>query len=104
MSYKTLLYQKQGRIARITLNRPRRLNAISIDIDRSDIWTLNFHVPSGGAAARADAQVDKPRATSSVRVMSGSGKSRSRYDTCGESLPPRATPPPRREVKSDDVG
>ena len=29
MSYDTVLYQKRGRIARITLNRPRRLNAIS---------------------------------------------------------------------------
>jgi enoyl-CoA hydratase len=33
-SYKTLLYEKQGRIARITLNRPRRLNAISRDMPR----------------------------------------------------------------------
>ncbi len=29
MSYSTLLYEKQGRIARITLNRPDRLNAIN---------------------------------------------------------------------------
>lgn len=29
MKFKTLLYQKTGRIARITLNRPERLNAIS---------------------------------------------------------------------------
>jgi len=28
-NYKTLRYEKQGRIARITLNRPRRLNAIN---------------------------------------------------------------------------
>ncbi|MCX7140202.1 MAG: crotonase/enoyl-CoA hydratase family protein [Proteobacteria bacterium] len=34
MSYKTLRYEKQGRIARITLNRPRRLNAISIAMPR----------------------------------------------------------------------
>lgn len=34
MSYKTLLYEKKGRIARITLNRPRRLNAISIAMPR----------------------------------------------------------------------
>ncbi len=34
MSYKTLLYEKQGRIARITLNRPRRLNAISRGMPR----------------------------------------------------------------------
>jgi enoyl-CoA hydratase len=34
MRYKTLLYEKQGRIARITLNRPRRLNAISVDMPR----------------------------------------------------------------------
>ena len=33
-SYTTLLYQKQGRIARITLNRPRRLNAISAVMPR----------------------------------------------------------------------
>jgi len=33
-SYKSLLYRKQGRIARITLNRPRRLNAISRDMPR----------------------------------------------------------------------
>jgi enoyl-CoA hydratase len=33
-SYKTLLYEKRGRIARITLNRPRRLNAISRDMPR----------------------------------------------------------------------
>ncbi len=34
MAYKTLLYEKRGRIARITLNRPRRLNAISRDMPR----------------------------------------------------------------------
>ncbi len=34
MSYKTLRYEKQGRIARITLNRPRRLNAISVGMPR----------------------------------------------------------------------
>jgi len=34
MSYKTLRYEKQGRIARITLNRPRRLNAISVAMPR----------------------------------------------------------------------
>ena len=34
MSYKTLLYEKRGRIARITLNRPRRLNAISRGMPR----------------------------------------------------------------------
>ena len=34
MSYKTLLYQKKGRIAYITLNRQRRLNAISIAMPR----------------------------------------------------------------------
>ena len=34
MGYKTLRYEKQGRIARITLNRPRRLNAISIAMPR----------------------------------------------------------------------
>ena len=34
MSYKTLLYEKRGRIARITLNRPRRRNAISVGMPR----------------------------------------------------------------------
>ncbi len=34
MNYKTLLYEKKGRIARITLNRPRRLNAISVGMPR----------------------------------------------------------------------
>jgi enoyl-CoA hydratase len=34
VKYKTLSYQKQGRIARITLNRPRRLNAISVAMPR----------------------------------------------------------------------
>jgi len=34
MSYRTLLYEKNGRIARITLNRPRRLNAISAGMPR----------------------------------------------------------------------
>ncbi|MBE0615128.1 MAG: crotonase/enoyl-CoA hydratase family protein [Burkholderiales bacterium] len=33
-AYKTLLYRKQGRIARITLNRPRRLNAINAAMPR----------------------------------------------------------------------
>ncbi|MBK5104106.1 MAG: crotonase/enoyl-CoA hydratase family protein [Burkholderiales bacterium] len=33
-TYKTLLYRKQGRIARITLNRPRRLNAINAAMPR----------------------------------------------------------------------
>ena len=34
MSYKTLLYEKKGRVARITLNRPRRLNAVSVGMPR----------------------------------------------------------------------
>ena len=33
-NYKTLRYEKQGRIARITLNRPRRLNAINAAMPR----------------------------------------------------------------------
>ena len=32
MAYQTLLYEKAGRIARIVLNRPERLNAISLDM------------------------------------------------------------------------
>ncbi len=34
MNYKTLRYEKRGRIARITLNRPRRLNAITSAMPR----------------------------------------------------------------------
>ena len=33
-AYKTLLYRRQGRVARITLNRPRRLNAINSAMPR----------------------------------------------------------------------
>ncbi|KPK46918.1 MAG: enoyl-CoA hydratase, partial [Dehalococcoidia bacterium SM23_28_2] len=32
MAYQTILYEKAGRIARIVLNRPERLNAISLDL------------------------------------------------------------------------
>jgi enoyl-CoA hydratase len=32
MAYQSLLYEKAGRIARIVLNRPERLNAISAEL------------------------------------------------------------------------
>ena len=32
MEYSTLLYNTEGRIATITLNRPHRMNAISLDM------------------------------------------------------------------------
>ena len=34
MSFTTLTYEAEGRIARITLNRPERLNAIAPDTPR----------------------------------------------------------------------
>ena len=59
MAYSTLTYRRQGRIARITLNRPKRLNAISA------------RMPGEIAAAVAEANAD-PRAH--VIVLAGAGR------------------------------
>jgi len=36
MAYETIIYEKADRIARITLNRPEKLNALSVQL-RSEI-------------------------------------------------------------------
>lgn len=59
MAYKTLSYRRQGRIARITLDRPRRLNAISA------------RMPGEIAAAVAEANAD-PKVH--VIVLAGAGR------------------------------
>jgi len=59
MAYKTLAYRRQGRIARITLDRPRRLNAISAAM------------PGEIAAAVAEANRD-PKVH--VIVLAGAGR------------------------------
>jgi enoyl-CoA hydratase len=59
MAYKTLAYRRDGRIARITLNRPRRLNAISAAM------------PGEIAAAVAEANAD---AKAHVIVLAGAGR------------------------------
>ena len=45
MEFSSLRYEAQGRIARITLNRPERLNAIDYDDAARD-------PPRGGASQR----------------------------------------------------
>ncbi|MCW5772066.1 MAG: crotonase/enoyl-CoA hydratase family protein [Rhodospirillaceae bacterium] len=59
MAYKTLTYKREGRIARITLNRPRRLNAISA--------AMPGEIAAAVAAANAD---DKVHAI----VLAGAGR------------------------------
>ena len=59
MAFDTLLYQKDGRIARVTLNRPERLNAIS--------EAMPAEIRAAVEAANADPEVH-------VIVLSGSGK------------------------------
>ena len=41
MAYETVLYEKEGHIAHITLNRPERLNAVSPELFRD--WEAAMH-------------------------------------------------------------
>ena len=59
MAYKTLAYRRDGRIARITLDRPKRLNAI------------NAAMPGEIAAAVAEANADRKV---HVIVLAGAGR------------------------------
>ncbi len=59
MAYKTLTYRRDGRIARITLNRPKRLNAITA--------AMPGEIAAAVAAANADAKVH-------VIVLAGAGR------------------------------
>jgi enoyl-CoA hydratase len=59
MAFDTLLYQKDGRIARVTLNRPERLNAIS--------EAMPGEIRAAVEAANADPDIH-------VIVLAGSGK------------------------------
>jgi enoyl-CoA hydratase len=59
MAYKTLAYRRDGRIARITLDRPKRLNAI------------NAAMPGEIAAAVAEANADRKI---HVIVLAGAGR------------------------------
>ncbi len=59
MSYSALIYERDGRIARITLNRPERLNAI------------NEEMPGEIAAAVAEANADDGV---HVIVLGGAGR------------------------------
>ena len=59
MEYSTLLYQTEGRIATITLNRPHRMNAISLDMP--------------GELARAVEQANRDDSVH-VIILTGSGK------------------------------
>ncbi|MGQ9571647.1 MAG: crotonase/enoyl-CoA hydratase family protein [Dehalococcoidia bacterium] len=59
MAYQTLLYEKAGRIARLVLNRPQRLNAISAD--------LPDELERAVAEANADGEVR-------VIVLKGAGR------------------------------
>jgi enoyl-CoA hydratase len=59
MAYKTLTYRRDGRIARITLNRPKRLNAITA--------AMPGEIAAAVAAANADPKVH-------VIVLAGAGR------------------------------
>ncbi len=59
MEFETVLYETSGRIARITLNRPERLNAIT--------WQMADDLQSAVEAADADADIH-------VVILQGSGK------------------------------
>jgi len=59
MAFKTLTYRRTGRIARITLDRPRRLNAISL--------RMPGEIAAAVAAANADSKVH-------VIVLAGAGR------------------------------
>jgi E-phenylitaconyl-CoA hydratase len=57
-AFETLIYEKRGRIALITLNRPRRMNAIN--------GTMSRELPQAWTAAKRDPEV-------SVIVLTGAG-------------------------------
>ncbi len=59
MAYQTLLYEKSGRVARIVLNRPERLNAIDLG--------LPDELEAAVAEANADAEVR-------VIILKGAGR------------------------------
>ena len=59
MAFKTLTYRRDGRIARITLNRPKRLNAITA--------AMPGEIAAAVAAANADPKVH-------VIVLAGAGR------------------------------
>jgi enoyl-CoA hydratase/carnithine racemase len=106
MSFKTILYEKRGHAACITLNRPEKLNAINYAMidelavayrqveDDQDVWTL-IVTGAGNRALCTGADV-------STMPDEGSKVSRPGMDTRGEPLlgsmwqwdaPQEATPP-----------
>ncbi len=85
MSYETILYEKADRIARITLNRPEKLNALSTQLR---VELIDAIADSG--------RDDDIR----VIVVKGAGRAFSAgYDLSGQSAgAPRREPPKTKEV------
>ncbi len=83
MDFETILYQKDGGKARITLNRPEKLNALSMKLQRE----LN--------AALWEADND---AAVHVIILRGEG----RAFCAGYDLTPMQSPPPKRDTAAAD--
>ena len=84
MDFETILYEKEGGKARITLNRPEKLNALSMKLQRE----LN--------AALWEADND---AAVHVIILRGNG----RAFCAGYDLTPMQSPPPKREGRRDEA-
>ncbi len=87
MSYETILYEKADRIARITLNRPEKLNALSTQLRVELI----------------DAVTDSGRDDDiRVIVIKGAGRAFSAgYDLSGQSAGAKRPAPPKKKEVSD---
>ena len=83
MDFETILYEKDGGKARITLNRPEKLNALSMKLQR-ELNTALWEADNDSAVH--------------VIIIRGNGRAFS----AGYDLTPMQSPPPQREGASDE--